>query len=61
VEVLGMKCTPYLINFFVYPINISFVKNGEKNRYDITMNSRKVGIESTFGTLKNRWWILKTL
>ncbi len=56
-----MKCTPYLINFFVYPINISFVKNGEKNRYDITMNSRKVGIESTFGTLKNRWWILKTL
>jgi hypothetical protein len=34
---------------------------GEKNRYDITMNSMKVRIENNFGTLKNRWWIFKAL
>jgi len=31
----------------------------DKQRYDFNMNSKRVGIKNAFGSLKNRWHILK--
>jgi hypothetical protein len=54
-----------LIGDSAYPIRTYLQKNWrspqdeEKKRYDSTMNSRRVVIEMAFGSLKNRWSILK--
>jgi hypothetical protein len=62
----GMKCIPFLIGNVAYPIHTNLQKNWkivilrvDKITYDSNMNSRKVIIENAFGSLKNRWKILK--
>jgi hypothetical protein len=62
-----MKCTPFLIGDVTYSIRTYLKKNWkirnpidvEKIRYGSNMNLRKVVIENAFGSLKNRWKILK--
>ncbi len=62
-----MKCIPFLISDPTYPIRNYLQKNWkthnpidvDKIRYDSNMNSRKVVIKNVFGSLKNRWKILK--
>jgi hypothetical protein len=63
----GMKCIPFLIDDVVYSICTYLQKNWKTYnpldvnniRYDSNMNSRRVVIENAFGSLKNRWKILK--
>ena len=65
VSVGGIQCTPYLIGDSAYPIRTYLMKNWkvpndlQKKRFDSSMNSGRVVIEQTFGTLKNRWRILR--
>jgi hypothetical protein len=62
-----MKCTPFLIGNAAYPIRTYLQKiwkncnhaRVDKIKYDSNMNSRKVVIENAFGSLKNKWKILK--
>ena len=60
-----MRCIPYLIVDCAYPIRPYLMKNWKapnnikKKRFDSAMNSTKVTIENAFGTLKNRWRILR--
>jgi hypothetical protein len=61
----GIMCTPYLIGDAAYPIRTYLIKNWkapndmDKRRFDNSMNSGRIVIEQAFGTLKNRWRILK--
>jgi len=56
VEVSGMKCTPYLIIDFTYPIHIYLQNNWktpqdeDKKRYDSAMNLGREVIENVFET-----------
>jgi hypothetical protein len=67
VTIQSMRCTPFLISDATYPIRTYLQKNWkthnptnvDKIRYDYNMNSRKVVIENAFGSLKNKWRILK--
>jgi hypothetical protein len=65
VLIRGTTCTPYLIADSAYPIRTYLQKNWRtpedlnKKRYDSCMNSGRVVIENAFGTLKNRWRVLK--
>ena len=58
-------CTPHLIGDAAYPICTYLIKNWkapndmDKRRFDNSMNSGRIVIEQAFGTLKNRWRILK--
>ena len=60
-----MRCIPYLIADSAYLICLYLMKNWkasndvQKKRFDNAMNSRRVAIENAFGTLKNRWRILR--
>ena len=65
VSIGGVRCTPYLIGDAAYPIRTYLIKNWkapndlQKKRFDHSMNSGRVVIEQAFGSLKNRWRILK--
>jgi hypothetical protein len=65
VLIRGTSCTPYLIADSAYPIRTYLQKNWRtpedlnKKKYDSCMNSGRVVIENAFGTLKNRWRVLK--
>jgi hypothetical protein len=62
-----MRCISFLIGDVAYSICTYLQKNWktcnpanvDKIRYDSNLNSRKVVIENAFGSLKNRWRILK--
>jgi len=60
-----VQSTLYLIRDSAYPIRTYLQKNCkahndlEKKRFDKSMNSGRVVIKQVFGTLKNRWRILK--
>jgi hypothetical protein len=62
-----MRCILFFIGDVAYSICTYLQKNWktcnpanvDKTRYDFNMNSRKVVIENVFGSLKNRWRILK--
>jgi hypothetical protein len=64
-----MKYTRFLIGDATYPIRTYLQKNWkirnpahvDKIRYDSNMNSGRVVIKNAFGSLKNRWRILKHL
>ena len=65
VVIRGTTCTPYLIEDFAYPIRTYLQKNWRtredlnKKNYDSYMNLGRVVIKNAFGTLKNRWRVLK--
>jgi predicted Ser/Thr protein kinase len=62
-----MRCIPFLIGDVVYPIH-TYLKiiwkarnprDVNKISYDSNMNLRRVVMENAFGSLKNKWRILK--
>jgi hypothetical protein len=62
-----MRCTPFLIGDVTYSIRTYLQKNWkicnptnvDKIIYDFNINLGKVATENAFGSLKNRWKILK--
>jgi len=62
-----VRCTPCIIGDAIYPILSYLQKNSKtynvidmgKCRYDFSMNSRRAIIENAFGSLKNKWCILR--
>ncbi len=69
VVVRRVRCTPYIIGDAIYPIlaylqkswNTHNVIDVGKHIYDSSMNLGRVVIENAFGSLKNKWCILRHL
>lgn len=70
IDVRGVEVFPYIIGDSAYPIRSYLLKNfkprnaaleTDKIRFDRSMNKGRVLIENSFGILKNRWRILRSL
>jgi hypothetical protein len=67
VVIRGVRCTFDISSDVIYPIQPYLQKNlktcnvvdVDMYRYDFNMNLRRVVIENAFGSLKNRWHILR--